>query len=200
MKHPFFVVSLPRSRSCWLSTFLSYQTAAISRTCGHDLLVHSKSIADFREQVALVDGTCETAIIEGWKVMKDIWPKSRVVVIHRDLASIVESCRKQGLEPNLEQLIERREMLDMLAAAPGVKNYNFADLDSPEVCKEIFEFCLKLEFDVNWWSLLQGKNIQINMPMRMQEIQANYSTLRALRLEVLAASAKLGSSQCLGLN
>ncbi len=200
MKKPFFVVSLPRSRSCWLSTFLSYQTASISRICGHDLLVHSKSVADFRSQVESVDGTCETAIVEGWKVMKDLWPKSRIVVIHRDLADIVQSCRKQGLEPNLDQLVQRKEMLDMLAAAPGVKNFNFVDLDKAEVCKEIFEFCLKLEFDVNWWSLLQAKNIQINMHMRMQEIQERYEDLRALRVEVLELSSKLGSSRCLGLH
>ncbi len=200
MSKPFFIVSLPRSRSCWLSTFLSYQTSSISRVCGHDLLVRCKSISEFREQVAEVDGTCETAIIEGWKIMRDLWPKSRVVVIHRDLVSIVQSCRKLGLEPNLEQLIERKEMLDMLANAPGVKSYQFEQLEDPAICKEIFEFCLKLEFDVNWWSLLQSKNIQINMPLRLQEIQSRYEDLRSLRLEVLAASSKLGNAGCLGLH
>lgn len=197
---PFFIVSLPRSRSCWLSTFLSYQTNLISRVCGHDLLVRCKSIAEFREQVEGVDGTCETALIEGWKVMREIWPKSRVVVIHRDLSDIVMSCRKLGLEPDLGQLVQRKEMLDMLAAAPGVKNYSFSDLESVDACKEIFEYCLKLDFDANWWSLLQSKNIQINMPMRIAEIQERHEDLRALRVEVLAASSKLGNARCLGLH
>lgn len=197
-RSPFFVVSLPRSRSKWLSTFLSYKPKSL--LCGHDMLVDCGSIADFQAALRGVNGTCETALVVGWKIIRDRYPDSKIIVIERDLADIVISCRRHGLEPDMNQLIERKEMLDMLSYAPGVHSFPFAHLAHESVCKLIFEHLLEIDFDVEWWKSLKDKNIQIDLSKRQLELQSNFPRLRELHTEVIAEAQKLGSAQHMGLN
>lgn len=196
-KRPFFVISLPRSRSAWLSHFLSYKQET---KCGHDLLVKCKDLFDFEMMVNALDGTCETGAVAGWKLLLHMFPKSKIVVIHRDLSAIIASCRAKGVEPDVPQLIERKEMLEMLSAAPGVLSFDFAQLSEGQFCKSIFEHLLEQEFDLEWWDELRHKNIQIDMGKRIEELRSNYPRLQELTLEVMTATKLLGGAQCLGLN
>lgn len=192
---PFFVISLPRSRSAWLASFLSYK----GLKCGHDLLVDCGSVAEFENAMAGVAGSCETAAVVGWKLLRSKWPMSKIVVITRDIPAIVASCVAQGLNVDVGQFIERREMLDMLSASQGVRTFEFEELRDPQVCKAIFEWLLEREFDAEWWANLSAKNIQIDLVSRVRAIQNNNERLSALTTEVLAATRQLGGAQCLGL-
>ena len=66
---PFIVLSLPRSRSAWISAFLSYG----GRKCGHDLAPTCGTMAEF---VAMFGGggyagTAETGAVVGWKAIRN---------------------------------------------------------------------------------------------------------------------------------
>lgn len=193
----FIVFSLPRSRSKWLAEFLSYNRLV----CGHDLAAFARSIADFRQLLAGVDGSCETGAVAGWKLLRLEFPKARFVVVRRPIGEIVDSIRRQGYEPAPGVLETRGEMLDVLAKAPGVRAYDFADLADSGVCRDLFEFCLDLPFDPVWWRQLSQINIQIDFKERMEWLLGRQEETRNLLEEVAAANTRLrGIESCLGLN
>src|ERR1700739_4123082 len=90
----FIIFSLPRSRSFWLSKFLSFGEPRV----GHDLAIRCASIEDFVEQLAQVDGTIETGAVLGWRGVRKVLPKARLLVRRRPLVQVGRSLVNQGLQ------------------------------------------------------------------------------------------------------
>lgn len=193
----FMVFSLPRSRSKWLSEFLTYGDSI----CGHDLAAYARSIEDFRRLLSGVDGSCETGAVVGWKLLRLEFPQARFVVVKRPLGEIIDSIRAKGFEPLIEVLEQRAEMLDVLSQAPEVRTYEFKDLESPGTCREIFEFCLEQPFDVARWQHLASQNIQIDFAARVGWLATHQYETSQLLEEVMKANLNLkGTESCLRLN
>src|SRR5664279_2954834 len=92
---PFVVLAMPRSRSYWLSRFLS----AGGWHCGHDELRHMRSLDDVRSWLAQpLTGTVETAAGPFWRLLMDLAPDARVVVLRRPVAEVVDSLVRLGFE------------------------------------------------------------------------------------------------------
>lgn len=187
MPPPFIILSLPRSRSAWLSAFLSYPP----KRCGHDLAAESSSIPDFLCRIAKVDGTCETGAVIGWPLIRKFIPQARIVVIKRPVADIEQSLAHFGVVPVCGELDERRQMLDACATQPDVASFDFADLDDRDVCAWIFETCLELPFDRGWYKRLAGQNIQVNVPAQMERLRARQDALTKFKRDVAARIAEM---------
>lgn len=192
----FMVLSLPRSRSTWLSYFLSYR----ANQCAHDLLVHCGSISDFDRSLAGYNGSCETAAMVGWKLIVEKYPKMRLVVVKRPPEEVVKSLAEHGFFIDPEFIEARDAMLDAVSNLPGVLTIQYSDLEQEATCKEVFEFCLCTPHDSEWWQELDARNIQIDMKQRYLVLQENAESLERLNLEVIAETAKLGARECLHLN
>jgi hypothetical protein len=190
-KKVFFVLSLPRSRSRWLATFLSYE----GLDCGHDLAVECGSIGDFENALAGRVGTVETGAIAGWRLLIDRYPQAKLVVVTRPIGEIVDSFSRAGFgvpSGTMTELNVRAEMLRGVAQLPGVLAVTFDELRLMSVCKAIFEHTLELEFDYTWWDSLKDTNIQVDMPQRLRQLQQNAPRLAALKAEIERETAKLG--------
>ena len=167
---------------------------------GHDLIVRAASVSEFTQAMDHYTGTCETGAVVGWKLVKTQWPFSKILVVKRPVAEIVQSCLAKGLTVDTNLLEERAVMLEMLARSIGVHSIDFADLNEVDCCKWVFEHLLEIEFDVKWWSELRNKNIQIDFEKRVLELAMGRERLAAMTNEVIMASRKLGSGTCLDLN
>lgn len=196
MAKKFLILSLPRSRSKWLSEFLS----PCDKKCGHDLIVQCKSVADFASALGACVGSCETGAMVGWKLIRQLMPEVRLLVVRRPVGEVMDSFRRLGFGVDETLLEERAAMLDACSQAAGVTTYSFSSLRSFGVCKEIFESCLDLGLEENWYTALAARNIQIDIRARALEIAANRVGLDSFSGEVLTAVAKLGSASPLGLN
>ena len=81
---PFIVYALPRSRTKWLSRFLTYG----GWTCWHDVAVGMRSMADVDRFFARPNtGTAETGAAPGWMLLAQRFPDMRVVVVRRPVRS-----------------------------------------------------------------------------------------------------------------
>lgn len=93
MSDPFFILGLPRSRTAWLATWLSYN----GRICWHDALGHVTNENDLR---ALVDaGACgfaETAGSYFPRVLHRAFPKAKFVFVTRLSTDVVDSLNRLG--------------------------------------------------------------------------------------------------------
>ena len=177
MSLPFIILALPRSRTAWLSRFLSYG----GQTCGHDLCVNAGSVQDFKDALSSVRGTVETAAIEGLSHL----PPSYRIIVRRPLKDVCASLEALGLmnETVQSQMEYRNRLLDE-AERTGIPSIPYDDLQHEHVCEWLFEKCLGLSFDRKWWLSIKDQNIQIDMKQRMDELLRNQSAIANLRREI----------------
>ena len=189
MIRPFFILGLPRSRTFWLSKFLTYR----DWTCGHEELRHIRSFEDVKSWLSQpCVGSAETALSPFWRLL----PKdARLVIVRRPVAEVKDSLLRlpmgegAGFDPiALDALLKRTDAkLDQIAVRwPSFKlRVNFHDLGNEAVCKEIFEWCLPYQFDAEWWRAFSKVNLQVTMPPLMR-----YAKAFAPQMERFAKIAK----------
>lgn len=192
----FFVLALPRSRTKWLSEFLSFG----GKVCGHDLSVECASAEDFALAISPLDGSAETAAVLGWKLLRDRWPKARFLTVHRPVAEVANSLWLQGIRPDWEELMLREQMLLACAHSSGVMSVTFEQLKSFDICSAVFGHCLEMGLEYDYWAELSNRVIQIDMAERIERLRLNASALASFRLDIASRSSSLGESQWTGLN
>lgn len=176
---PFVCFSLPRSRSTWLSVFLSRP----GRLVGHDIGVTCASPAEFSMHLQHdLIGTCETGAAFAWRLIKRIVPDVRFVVVKRDPAEVQRSLARFGLaDPDLEQ---RAELLDEISAQHGTLTVSFESLTRQASCAELYEHCLHAQMDPHWWAALDPINIQVDMARQLERLHVNRFQIESLKAEV----------------
>lgn len=177
---PFVILALPRSRTAWLSHFLSYGPWV----CGHEELRHCRSLDDVKSWLDMpFTGTCETAAAPYWRTLLKFRPDGRIVVVRRDVEAPVRSFLKlpgtqwdeaalraqmKHLDHKLDQIVKR---------VPNVLEVQFDDLTDEATCARIFEFCLGLPHDSPRWHQLAPMNIQCNMVSILRYFRAHMPQL-----------------------
>jgi hypothetical protein len=166
---PFIIYSLGRSRTAWLSAFLTYE----NWTCYHEHAQTLRTPGDLREFLNRPrTGTAETTSAQAWRLIRHYRPDIRSVVIKRPiedaLAAFVRAGKPYGIaydEPTLRKNLEYGDRcLDQISAMPGTLTLAYGDLDTEAGARAVFEHCLPYAFDREWWWSLAGKNIQVNFP------------------------------------
>lgn len=186
---PFVIFSLPRSRSFWLSRFLTYG----AWHCGHDELLHCDSLgavgAWLRQPCV---GTAETSAAPFWRLLS---PTVRVVTVRRPVADVIASLHRAGLA--FDTLLMTRvaahhdRKLDQIEhRMPNVLSVRFEDLASEEVCAEVFEHCLPYAHDPEWWEEHDRQNLQINRAQMVAALSRG-PQLRALAAEAGVACVRM---------
>jgi hypothetical protein len=177
-RRPFVIFALPRCRTAWLSHFLSYGT----HLCGHDIGIECRSVSDFLIPFANgMQGTAETGSMLAWQQIRDLMPGTKFVVIKRPIWQVMHSLLRFGLAPPVQELIDRDDLLDVISEQKDTMTLPFDYLSTEVGCKDIFEFCLEEPFDQEWWRLLNGINIQVQMPGRIAQLQQNAGHLAVLK-------------------
>jgi hypothetical protein len=182
---PFVIFALPRSRTAWLSRFLTYG----DWQCGHDELLHARSLEDVKAWLGQpCTGSVETAAAPFWRLLPAYSPEARIVVVRRPVPEVIASlCTVLPYDlPALTRLMRRLDAkLDQIERRMDVLSVRFSDLAIEATCARIFEHCLPYRHDPAWWQSLAPVNIQINLPLQVRQYNAF-----APQLEKLAATAK----------
>lgn len=179
---PFVVYSSPRSRSFWISRYLS----ANGWTCGHNEARHVRSLQDVKSWLSLPrHGTVETAAAPYWRLVQELRPDIKTVVVRRPVDEVIDSLRRTGLIADSEALRGGLEALDrkleqIAARVPGALSVTFAELNDEATCARIFEHCLSLPHDRDWYARAAPLNLQINLEALMHYYAANTRPLQAV--------------------
>lgn len=187
-KTPFIVYALPRSRTAWLSAFLSYGDWA----CTHDQAMTLRSIQDARDFFGREEtGTVETGVAPGWRLVNVLCPGIREVVIRRPVAEVMESFRAIDVSAvavydwdRLQRsLVYQDRCLQQIAARPGVLVMNSSDLAAAAAGARLFEHCLPYRFDHAWWEDMSRRNIQIDVVEQLRYAFAHRPEIEAFKRE-----------------
>lgn len=166
-KDKFFVLSMPRSRSFWLSKFLTTDKCR----CEHDASIEYHSIQDMLE--GDYDGMCDTALALRWRELRGY----KVVVIIREYGACLESLEEMGLcdTPALRKIGACIE-----DAAKSFPHIRYDDLSDESVCRWLFEYLTEEKFDRERWLLMDREILTVSMEdeiHRFQERAANIVSL-----------------------
>lgn len=162
---PFIVFGLPRSRTAWLSRFLSYG----GWTCHHDAAQTMRTFENVREFFRRpMIGAAETGACYGWRLLEYHFPEMKRVVVRRPVEEIVDSLSRIDIgqvgtwKPSeLRRIFTYgARMLDQISARPGVLTVDFRDLETEDACRAVFEHCLPYRFDRQHWEGLRHVNVQ----------------------------------------
>lgn len=164
MSSPFLILGLPRSRTAWLSRFLSYPPWS----CGHEDARHLRSMADVRSWLSQpYTGSAETALARWWPLIPKIAPTLRIVVVRRPVPEVVDSLMRLrlGFDRDLlsRVILKLDHALDMVEDHVPCLRVGFAELAEEGCCRRVFEHCLNLPHDHNWWLRWEWQNVQCNM-------------------------------------
>jgi hypothetical protein len=183
----YLILALPRSRTAWLSHFLTYG----QWTCGHETLPRMRSLSAVEAFLARPrTGTAETAAASWWRLLGRLAPETKIVVIRRPVNEVVESLMAiPGIRWDrallTKAMIAGDRKLDQIEARLPCLSVPFADLAREDTCKAVFEYCLPYQHDPAHWARLATKNIQIDVPTLFKEM----ARARPI-LERLTAAAK----------
>ena len=167
MSAPFIVYGLPRSRTFWLSVFLTYGDVK----CYHEMCMVMRDVDDIKSWLAQDNtGTSETAASPAWRLIHHYRPDIKAVVVRRPVEHVVEAVLALDISGvgryNRETLTKSMEyldrMLDQVERLPGVMRVDFDDLRHESTCAEIFEFCLPYKHNPQRWESLSKINLQVN--------------------------------------
>ena len=165
---PFIVYGLPRSRTNWLSHFLSYG----GWKCYHEQAMYFRDVEDIKSWFQQgYTGTAETGAAPGWRLIQHYCPEIKTVVVRRPVEESVEAMLKFNLPGQV--LYERDRLVTVLSyvdrmldqieeKVPGVLSVRFADLMFEETCAKVFEHCLPFSFDPKWYGIFKDMNLQID--------------------------------------
>ena len=196
---PFMIYALPRSRTAWLSRFLSYG----AWTCHHESSLAMRSMDDvsafFRQPNT---GAADTAAAWGWRILKHRFPDMKMVVVRRPVDDVVSAVLSMdvGDVVTFDAVALRKKMeygarmLDQISAQPGVLTVNFTDLNQPETCATIFEHCLPYRFDREWWEGLRGQNVQADAGGMMAFYHQNKVAIEAFKRACMSELRSLARS------
>lgn len=182
MKPPFLVLGLPRSRTAWISRFLTYG----DWLCGHDELRHMRQLEDVRSWLAQPNtGTVETAAAPFWRLALHYRPDLRIVTIRRDPDEAARAAVAAGLSDDLGLMAavchRLDHKLDQIERRTGARSFRFEDLASEESCEALFEYCLPYTFDQDWWKARSIENVQINVAALNRYVAAHRPQIDRLR-------------------
>lgn len=182
---PFVIFALPRSRTAWLSNFLTYG----DWFCGHDELRHLRGLDDVRSWLSQpFTGTAETGAASWWRLLVKYRPDARVVVVRRPVDEVVESLAGFGLDRTIIEPAMRRldAKLDQIEERfPSCLSVRFEDLNREATCKRVFEFCVPYAHARERWQRLASINVQCSMPAMLR-----YARAYRPQIEKLASIAK----------
>jgi hypothetical protein len=177
LTQPFVIYALPRSRTFWLSQFLSYA----GWVCGHDEARHIRSLRDIDSWFSQpCVGSVETAAAPYWRLIhhkRDV----RAVVVRRPVEDVAASLERLGVAVSEAYLRKSDTKLRQISArVPGCLTVDYADLAHEEVCARVFEHCLPYKHDPAWWRLLSGLNLQVRMHGVLRYFEAHRPQLETI--------------------
>ena len=172
MTAPFVVFSLPRSRSAWLSRFLSYG----DWICGHDQIQYCQSLADISTWFTQPNiGTVETSAAPFWRMLVREQPHARIAVVRRPVPDVLAALAKQGVGgETVEAMISAcdRKLDQIERRVPGVLSVRFDDLEREDVCATLFEHCLGQPMDPAWWATWDAQHVSGDLKAQTRYCQA----------------------------
>jgi len=169
---PFAVLGLPRSRTAWLSQFLTYG----DRVCLHEPSRHWKGMADLHAALDAGCGLSDSVLTFRWRDILAHRADTAVVVVHRSAGEVLTSFRRAGLwHDRLPEAVASLEMAidELMEGAPEALHVPYAALDQHNVCARVFAHCLGFDMPFAHWHKWRDQRVLADATQHIADAAAN---------------------------
>lgn len=186
MTSPTIILGMPRSRTAWLSAFLSTP----DRPFLHEPSVHWHGLHDLRTFLSNPRAAaCDSGLTLFWRDIMAFRPNVTLIVVHRSEQSVFASLLDAGI-PLPGDIVRRLRLLwrETLEAAMRAKfSTDFDDLHKPIVARYIYRLATGVDCSHAWLQQWQDLNVQANWRVRFNAAANNAEGFPALVESRLAA-------------
>ena len=181
---PFFILSLPRSRTAWLANLLTFGDSF----CFHEPLLGVEWIADlhrtFSASNAKYVGCADAGASFFVDTIANCFPSAPVVVIRRDVDEVDASCKRIGLEMEHRTLCVMDNLLNHAARWPRAISVRYSELSFIDSLRTIWNHCAQPgAFNENRARSLMGMNIQLTAPELRRRLDKAIHVLKLAKNE-----------------
>ena len=191
---PFIIMGLPRSRTAWLSAYLTDG----NWTCGHEELRHVRDLDDVRCWLGQeFIGSAETLAAPWWRLLLELRPDIRLVLIRRDPEAVVRSFLElPGLTWNeagiRKQVMYLNGKLDQIEKRVwSARSFRYESLVRDDVCEEIWRLTRGDSWDRGRWRRFNQTNVQVSVPAMVRYVMAFKAKLAKAEAEAKTFSISL---------
>lgn len=162
IEHSFLICGFPRSRTAWLSEFLTVPGVSI---CSHEATEHAGCAEEFwanAERFAAncwIYGNSDSANLYGLRSMLALRPMTRVIWINRPMDEVRRSMWNIGMPMNDNTVWHITKLRDLCWEYMDLV-IDFDCLVNAYECKQIWEYCLPgVPFDYGRWGMFTSRKI-----------------------------------------
>lgn len=166
---PFVVLSTPRSRSFWLSRFLSTPERPVEHDISHRFCSHAAIRAYFADPAAAVVDTALGLIWDRLHIFG-----VQLIILHRDPNEVARSLQGLGMPVGSLYAYDAK-----LRAMPGF-HIDQDDLDCEIGAKMIYRYCTGEKMPRGRWREFVGRNMQCDLAATERDVLANLAGIRAV--------------------
>lgn len=179
---PFVIFALPRSRTAWLSRWLSYGGMQV----GHDLGPRSDTCQGFLDKLWPLAGTVETGAQDAHHLLRHAMPDAKFVVIHRPVIDVEKSLARVEIVERPGELQRRDDVLHQIDGWHIV----YDELNDVRICAKLWEHLYPaIPFDFAWWRHWDQQNVQIDVHAEMQMLVDRQQQITRLQHEIATTTA-----------
>jgi len=149
----FIIMGLPRSRTAWLSNFLSYD----GLFCYHEGLNGCKTLKDYFLKLGKNIGDANTGLYQ-FNFEKYLFSNTKIIVIDNDVEPAIEYARQTYGTDITTDIIKWKKRLDNIKGL----HIPFHDIDIN--LETIWTYVTDIPFDGERAEVLKGLNIQVKEP------------------------------------
>lgn len=170
-----FVISYPRSRTCWLANFFTTEYSLGL----HEPLRDCKTLDDLelklnraRENNLAHVLVADTGAAFFVRQLSERYPDAKFIFVHRDPIDVSASLKRIGIEVNLREYTRRITGAGLaLVSAKRAIHTNVRDLDNEGIMRAHWNYCCDTmgDFPVERYRALKDVKVEL-LPHRIKEI------------------------------
>ena len=176
----FLVFAMPRSRSYWLSHFLSEP----ARECDHDPSIFFTGRDNMSKYLQNPDmAAVDTALLRIWPDVVAAAPDAKYAILTRNMADAERSLMREGLSIDQARTVNRRHMqdsMDFLASGVSCEVFSFDMLDTEYGCARVWEYCLDKPFNREKWLAMKNRIIVRDTAAQVSQALGNLAGITAV--------------------
>jgi len=171
---PFCIIGTPRSRTTWLSKFLTYGDTV----CEHDPSMQFKTPKDIYDYFKPYKGAVDSGLTFLWRNVVAV-PQIKVMAIKRPYDEVKASFERVEINDIPEMVFTRYEAA-FDAMKYEVPIFSYASLFDAAVVKKVFRWAIGEDCPDDWYERWTSTWVQPDISATVQAVQANADGMRQL--------------------
>lgn len=172
MTSPVIIVGMPRTRTAWLSAFLSTP----HRMFCHEPSVYWNGLGDLRRFLSHpTSAACDSGLTLFWQDILALRPDVTLIVIHRPEQAVFASLIDAGI-PLPRDIIRRLRVLSDATAEASMRakfSADFDELRNPFSLRNLYRTAIGKECPDGWLRHWKDLNVQANWRARFDAVSRN---------------------------